>query len=732
MTTTATRTIRIIVDSGNSQRNVDQINDRLNQTTQNTNRASFATNKLAAAIASVVSVYAALNAVKAIANLGDDYAKITGLLRNATSTQEEFNAALELSKKVAEETRASLGGTVDTFAMLERATRGSGRSTAELFNIIETINKSIALTSPNAESAAAALTQFGQALGTDFKNGSQELNSILEQAPGLAESMAAGLKIPVAELKTMAEQGELTRERVLDALNSMSNDVDEKFGKIPKTVSSTLQLIKNDLLVTFGENEVAAPLVSSLEDLRDTLNDPAVKSGLITLSSALVTLTGWLATAATKFAELGTNIGYFFAKITGQVSEADVLERKIKNLDSALSGGFISKLNEAFAFRNEQETKALRDNFVKQKQAIEDGITGISQAEREAMDRRAKMLDGIKVESPTFAPTAAPDLSSSTTKLVFEQDEDLAKQHYQNMRDIESQFWDAVKNESLGLDSIANAKKTTEAMRAELETRLQVSQFYRDAEGVGEEGSYQRQIALLNASRQEKTAVEQQRYTEEVALRNERQAEEIENLIGNLDAQKAIRDQYRQQEELALKIHTQTKEAIEQEAARRREALDKAEAERKRAYMFDTASAGVALLQAFGSQSEKSQKRFAKIGIAVDTASGIAKGVALGWPLGIPAVAWAIANGKMALNRLESASGGDGGSASIPTSSTLPTTVSQSSGETFKQKQVIEIRGIDKDSLITGEQLVDIMKTNDNVIVALSGAQADAQRRGVI
>lgn len=731
MTTTATRTIRIIVDSSNSERNINQINNRLNQTTQTTTRATFATNKLAAAIGSVVSAYASLNAVKAIANLGDDYAKITGLLRNATSTQEEFNAALALSKQVAESTRASLSGTVDTFAMLERSTRGSGRSTAELFGIIETINKSIALTSPAAESAAAALTQFGQALGTDFKNGSQELNSILEQAPGLAESMAAGLRIPVAELKTMAEQGELTRDRVLNALQSMSKDVDEKFGKIPKTVSSTLQLIKNDLLVTFGDNEVAAPLVNSLEELRDTLNDPAVKDGLVSLSSGLITFVGWMAKAAAYTADFAKSLGYYAAAASGQVSELDRLQKKLEDAKSQSDS----------IFSGEASKKAGRDAMLFYQAKI-DAITNGTKGVIEAI--------APSISSPEIAATTTPSLSGSTPALVFEEDERALRESKARQLEIikahdkEVESWQD--KMAFGERAISSAKETTESLKLELQTRSQVAQFYRDAESAGIEGSYAREIALENAAMLEKKALNDQRYTEDQITRIERRDAALLELAGEEEAQAQVREAYRLQDEAALALHLQAKEDIEAASAERLSRLKKIKADAD--YQM-AIGLGEQIMSAMQGQSKRGFEFAKKAALASAGIDGVKSAISA-WRSGMETSGpWAplVAAGYTAASLLKtnsligkirgasfgggsvSASAGGslgsigGGSSDLSTASTQPA---------FQQKTVVEITGaIDGNSLVKISDLPKIMG-NDNMVVVIAGAQADAQRRGVI
>jgi hypothetical protein len=73
------------------------------------------------------------------------------------------------------------------------------------------------------------------------------------------------------------------------------------------------------------------------------------------------------------------------------------------------------------------------------------------------------------------------------------------------------------------------------------------------------------------------------------------------------------------------------------------------------------------LLAAAGTHSKSMfevSKRFAEVDAGISMWQGVAKGVALGWPLGIPAVAWALAEGAATISQIESQNFGGGASGS--------------------------------------------------------------------
>ena len=806
---TSIKTIRIVLDTTQAQTNSNALNTTINNTTNNVNnlqrtfnttnntvnnfnsnlnRTGFALNKLSAAIAGYISAASAINAIKGIAAISDEYAKITGLLRNATDSQESFNSALELSKKTAEETRAPLLSTVETFAALNRVTQGLGKSQSELFGILATINKAIAVTSPNAQSAAAALTQFGQALGGDFKASSQELNSILEQTPGLAEAVAKGLGVPTKALKKMGEEGKLSTELVIAGLQAVESEVDAKFEKIPKTISTSMQAIRNDMLATLGDAKVADPLISSLEELRATLKDPAVSEGIITISSALVKLVEWGTKAAAMFAEFGKNLGFFAAQVSGNVSEIDGLEKMIERIDKSVGKSRLFAKDFSFLGKTDEELLAI-------KKANEEAIAAINKShglyvltaeEKEKIAKDKKISDGIDA---VFEKEKAVGEVERLKRLNDEKaaQKELGKERERNQKSVDREIASLkelvnttgqskqveikYKLEVLGAspkeiqeamvlakqldemearkkvakatekfdDEITNARDTTADLQAELDTRLQVSQFYREANLKGARDSFERERALLNAKEQEQIAQIDQRATEDAQRRNEklREALEIENLSESQIS--ALREQYRNQELTAEQIYEAQRTAIKEDGIRTREELDRLEF-MARLQSFGTL--GSALMSLGEGQSKKvfevgKALALAQAAISLPTAVMESFKNSGGYPWGIPAAAAMLATGLKNIQTIKSAKfgGANAGSASVGSGGgggSLPTTSGGGNEEQFRQRQVIEIRGIGPDSLITGSQLAEILGRDDNVVVALAGAQADAQRRGVI
>jgi hypothetical protein len=124
-----------------------------------------------------------------------------------------------------------------------------------------------------------------------------------------------------------------------------------------------------------------------------------------------------------------------------------------------------------------------------------------------------------------------------------------------------------------------------------------------------------------------------------------------------------------------------------------------------------TAAAGKSMFESFSQSSRKMFEVNKAWGIAdaiVSTAQGIAAGVKLGWPMGIPAVAWAVANGAAQISRIRATQFGAGGGAPTATSAapqgqSAPGTNAQ--GGQAERGGTLRIEGFNPDSLYSGSTL---------------------------
>ena len=192
-----------------------------------------------------------------ILKAADEWTVFQNRLKLVTATADELKEAQEGILAIAKRTGQDLGGTAEVYQRIAANQKELGLNGKELLQITETINKSIVVGGSTAQGASAALMQFGQAMASGVLRG-QEFNSMMEQAPGLSRALADGLGVGVGQLRNMANNGELTAERVTQALLKSSSAVDAQFKKMDLTIAQSATNFKTSLTEFIGKSNEAS------------------------------------------------------------------------------------------------------------------------------------------------------------------------------------------------------------------------------------------------------------------------------------------------------------------------------------------------------------------------------------------------------------------------------------------------------------------------------------------
>jgi tape measure domain-containing protein len=201
--------------------------------------------------------------LRELAEAADQYKGLQARLQLAVTSQEEFNRADSELFDIAQRNRAPLAETVTLYAKLAPSIRSLGREQRDAFEVTEAISQSVALSGASAEAASGALLQFGQALAAGQLRG-DEFNSVIEQTPRLAQAIADGLGIPLGALRSLAQQGKLTAEVVLDSLLGQKDRLAQEYEALPDTVSGALTRLRNAFLRAFGERDAGTGFTTGL------------------------------------------------------------------------------------------------------------------------------------------------------------------------------------------------------------------------------------------------------------------------------------------------------------------------------------------------------------------------------------------------------------------------------------------------------------------------------------
>jgi len=206
-----------------------------------------------------------VGALVGMSSLADTQTQIASKIKLVTDNMEEQAYLSERLYNLSQKTRSQNEATVELYTRLTRYTKELNLTQEELFRITESVNKSITLSGGSASSAQAAIIQFNQAMASGVLRG-EELNSVMEQAPRLAEAIAKGMGVTIGKLREMGKEGQLTSKAVAEALLSQSNSIDSEYGKMTKTVSQSWTVLVNAIGRYVGEKDRATGASASIAE----------------------------------------------------------------------------------------------------------------------------------------------------------------------------------------------------------------------------------------------------------------------------------------------------------------------------------------------------------------------------------------------------------------------------------------------------------------------------------
>lgn len=194
-----------------------------------------------------IQLYAAAMAVVKAATLADDMRLLAARVQVASGSVEDGARALTELTAISQRTSTSVAANASTFARLNQSLLQMGGTQADTLRLTELLAKAIKVSGASGVEATSAMLQFGQALGSG-KLAGDELRSLLENAPYLMRQLADGLGVPIGALKKMGEEGELTADRVVNALGKAATQIAQDFEKFPKTVESAFTALTDAAL----------------------------------------------------------------------------------------------------------------------------------------------------------------------------------------------------------------------------------------------------------------------------------------------------------------------------------------------------------------------------------------------------------------------------------------------------------------------------------------------------
>lgn len=257
--------------------------------------SSKGVSSLTSAVTRLAGAYLSIQGLRNVLNLSDTLSQTTARLDMMNDGLQTTAELTDMIYAAAQRSRGSFTATADMVGKLGNLAGDAFSSTQELVAFSEQLNKQIALSGASAQAADAAILQLTQGLSSGALRG-EELNSVLEQTPTVAKTIADYLGMSTGEMREFASEGKLSADIVKNALLSAAEETNAAFAQIPVTWGQAAQQLQNVFVMS---------LQPALQQLNDFLNSQTGQwffYQLATAAQAFGTVLSWVIGLVWSFA----------------------------------------------------------------------------------------------------------------------------------------------------------------------------------------------------------------------------------------------------------------------------------------------------------------------------------------------------------------------------------------------------------------------------------------------
>lgn len=226
--------------------------------------------------------------VKQLFNLSDQMTSNTARLSLIVDDGGSVDALEAKIMASAQRSRAAYLDTANAIASMGANAGAAFSGNDELIAFMEQVNKQFVIGGASAQGQSAAMLQLTQAMAAGALRG-EELNSILENAPGIARAIESYMGIAEGSIKQYAQEGAITAEVVKNALFAAADETNAKFESMPMTWGQIWTSMQNRALTALD------PVLTKLNGIANseqfsTVADSALQAFSVIASVATVAL----------------------------------------------------------------------------------------------------------------------------------------------------------------------------------------------------------------------------------------------------------------------------------------------------------------------------------------------------------------------------------------------------------------------------------------------------------
>src|SRR5690606_19588026 len=151
----------------------------------------------------------------------------------------------------------------------------------DLIDFVQGVNQAVQLSGVTAQEAQAAMIQFSQGLAKGRLDG-DELRSVLEQIPFVADVISRKLEANRYELKELGKEGKIIPQDVIEQFQDICRELTILFAPLRSTLSQVWAVIRNEIMQSIVPipDQIGSGLVPVLATIADNMDLVSASVGI--------------------------------------------------------------------------------------------------------------------------------------------------------------------------------------------------------------------------------------------------------------------------------------------------------------------------------------------------------------------------------------------------------------------------------------------------------------------
>lgn len=256
--------------------------------------------------------------------VSDKFASIKARIDLINDGSQSTASIMDKVYQASERSRGSYTDMLDSMAKLNMLAKDSFSSNDEAIAFVEQLNMQFKLSGANVNEVNSAMNQLTQAMAAGRLQG-DEFNSVMENAPMLAQAISQEMGVPIGQLKQLGSEGKITADVIKSALFNSADETQAKFNEMPMTFQEVGQQLSNAMFQAFQPVMEELSSMTASEDFKTAIDGIGVA-----IQAMAIVATGAIALVKVAFAGIK-------AVISGTVAHIKMVGTVLKGIFGAPS-----------------------------------------------------------------------------------------------------------------------------------------------------------------------------------------------------------------------------------------------------------------------------------------------------------------------------------------------------------------------------------------------------------